>query len=364
MGRTVRQSKSPYATANRRQSAHKQTPAGDTVLYQRRQQNQSAGTLTPEMELVASSVTERIIPELQGQIVQAIQSMQKSPANSSTPDSVDQSSLDTGINATNTNLQNMVGANISPVNSFNDDLGMHVSQQVRDKIINGEYVELDSLLNNSNNDQTKTIVVDNNGNINVKQKPEKRITEIGTWVDAFLIYTSIYTAAHPDSTQGLLKYMFNVKLGASRCIHMGWKKYDQQFRLKRARNPTMAWGTVDMELWLLYISQGQTPVSDNQVAVGKCFTYNNKGRCGRTSCRYLHRCLKCGGPHAAFACTLLKTNYNYQVERKSGKFPDGNFRGNFQKEGYGQTSGFRFRSAKHTAARAANSVEGSRQYAD
>ena len=247
MGRTVRQSKSPYATANRRQSAHKQTPAGDTVLYQRRQQNQSAGTLTPEMELVASSVTERIIPELQGQIVQAIQSMQKSPANSSTPDSVDQSSLDTGINATNTNLQNMVGANISPVNSFNDDLGMHVSQQVRDKIINGEYVELDSLLNNSNNDQTKTIVVDNNGNINVKQKPEKRITEIGTWVDAFLIYTSIYTAAHPDSTQGLLKYMFNVKLGASRCIHMGWKKYDQQFRLKRARNPTMAWGTVDME---------------------------------------------------------------------------------------------------------------------
>jgi hypothetical protein len=42
------------------------------------------------------------------------------------------------------------------------------------------------------NDQSRTIVIDNNANLNLKQKSGKKIT----WIDAFLIYTSIYTAAH------------------------------------------------------------------------------------------------------------------------------------------------------------------------
>ena len=97
-----------------------------------------------------------------------------------------------GINHTNINLSTNEGSNIAPVTSFSDDLGTNVSQQLRDKIINGEYVELESLLSNSHNDQSRTIVIDNNANLNLKQKSGKKIT----WIDAFLIYTSIYTAAH------------------------------------------------------------------------------------------------------------------------------------------------------------------------
>ena len=83
-------------------------------------------------------------------------------------------------------------------------MGTNVSQQLRDKIINGEYLELEFLLSNSHNDQSRTIVIDNNDNLNLKQKSGKKITDIGTWIHAFVIYTSIYTAAHPSSTQGLL----------------------------------------------------------------------------------------------------------------------------------------------------------------
>jgi hypothetical protein len=192
------------------------------------------------------------------------------------------------INRTNTNLSANEGSNIAPVTSFSDDLGTNVSQQLRDKIINVEYVELESLLSNSHNDQSRTIVIDNNGNLNLKQKSGKKITDIGTWIDAFLIYTSIYMAAHPSSTQGLLKYMSNFKLGANGCFGLSWLSYDQQFRLKKAKNVYLAWRAVDMELWLLYMTQGQTPATDN-ISLGKCFTYN-KGGCGRPTCRYLHKC--------------------------------------------------------------------------
>jgi hypothetical protein len=42
-----------------------------------------------------------------------------------------------GINHTNTNLSTNERSNIAP--SFSDDLGTNASQQLRDKIINGDY---------------------------------------------------------------------------------------------------------------------------------------------------------------------------------------------------------------------------------
>ena len=86
----------------------------------------------------------------------------------SSPDNIQQP-MPSDINRTNTNLSANEGSNIAPVTSFSDDLGTNVSQQLRDKIINVEYVELESLLSNSHNDQSRTIVIDNNGNLNLKR---------------------------------------------------------------------------------------------------------------------------------------------------------------------------------------------------
>jgi hypothetical protein len=49
----------------------------------------------------------------------------------------------------------------------------------------------------------------------------KKITDICIWTDAFLTFSSIYLNAHPNSAQGLLKCMLNIKLGASRSKNLG-----------------------------------------------------------------------------------------------------------------------------------------------
>lgn len=122
---------------------------------------------------------------LQEQITQAIEAMNRSPHVVSTPGNIQQP-MPSGINYTITNLSANEGSNIAPVTSLSDDLGTNVSQQLRDKIINGEYVELEYILSNSDNDQSRTIVIDNNGNHNLKQTSGKKITDIGTWIDAFI----------------------------------------------------------------------------------------------------------------------------------------------------------------------------------
>lgn len=166
-----------------------------------------------------------------------------------------------------------VNDNITPVQSFNEDLGVSVSQQMREKIINGEYVDLETLLVSIHTEQSRAVVIDSSGNLNLKQKVWKKISDLNIWLDAILIYTSIYIKAHPNSANGLLKYIYNVKLRAARCAGFSWINYDQQFRLKRARKPSLSWGNVDMELCLLYISQGIAPPQETPISAGICFLY-------------------------------------------------------------------------------------------
>jgi hypothetical protein len=63
-----------------------------------------------------------------------------------------------------------VNDNITPVQSFNEDLGVSVSQQMREKIINGEYVDLETLLVSIHTEQSRAVVIDSSGNLNLKQK--------------------------------------------------------------------------------------------------------------------------------------------------------------------------------------------------
>jgi len=141
-----------------------------------------------------------------------------------------------------------------------------------------------------------------------------RRSAINTWLDAFLTYISIYISAHPESTQGLLTYMYTVKLGASRSTELGWREYDQQFRLKKSKCPALSWGTVDQELWLLYMQCGPNVPSQSNYGTSttyrKCFEYNNKGKCSLPHCRYLHRCLKCNNPHPAINCRVYNPTQN------------------------------------------------------
>lgn len=54
---------------------------------------------------------------------------------------------------------------------------------------------------------------------------------------------------------GLLKYI-NIKgvgATATRCVGIVWKIYNEEFRMKMAKNASASSGKVDQELWLTYI---------------------------------------------------------------------------------------------------------------
>lgn len=113
----------------------------------------------------------------------------------------------------------------SHVQSYHKDLGHNVSNNLKLKIANGEYVNLGLLVDRNNesdpNDDKKYFSMQG-GNITLssKYKP-KVITDIQVWTDAFLVYASIYVLAHPWSSTALFKYMHTIRLGASRAKALG-----------------------------------------------------------------------------------------------------------------------------------------------
>ena len=83
---------------------------------------------------------------------------------------------------------------------------------------------------------------------------------------------------------------------------MGWKKYDEQFRMRRSMNPLISWADIDTELLLMLF----TP---------KRHTLQQQGGGGRKNTlpttnvlifvaefQYVHRCMKCSGGHHLKSC--------------------------------------------------------------
>ena len=185
-------------------------------------------------------------------------------------------------------------------NSVMFPIGHHVDQSTKQKIICGQFVNLPQLLvrDPTNAQPTSTLTMDSQGNIVSQPKQLAKIGSIERWTDAFLIYASIFLAAHPHRLQQLFKYLHDIRLGAQKSN--GWVIYDEQFRLRMAHNPSQDWGIVDNELWVKYMTptiDRPTPSSPN-----RCFDFNFKGVCSRAQCAYSHRCLKCNGKHSSLSC--------------------------------------------------------------
>lgn len=216
--------------------------------------------------------------------------------------------------------------------SVNDELGMHVAHATKQKIMKGEFVELYSLLDRHQvNDQENKIVL-NNGQLSFKPVNQNKIFDIQTWLDAFFIYMSIYLVAHPDQAQKMLKYMANVKTAASRSHGFGWREYDRQFRIKKARNDCIPWNQIDQELWLLYINSPSSAPGQQSPQRNACFDFNNKGFCMRQYCHYSHTCLKCSGKHPATKChEKYQNNKTFMSQPSSDKPVPHFFRGSWKK---------------------------------
>lgn len=257
---------------------------------------------------------ERSLPSLSGQLQRQADQLVQPRVGHLSPPNNDQLQVPSGIQVIS-NLGNNINVNESSSNMPNtcarasDELISHVSQSNREKITMGQYIDLASLLQNSNSIEATTPqkITVINGELVLQHKPQQKITNLEAWTDAFIIYMSIYCVAHPEKFQSLLKYMNTVRLAAKRCgtNNFGWKNYDEQFRLKMAADPTNKWGDVDVELWLLYINSSRfnhSLGSMNSNPTYKCYAFNYNGYCPKRNCIYSHSCLKCFGAHPLSGC--------------------------------------------------------------
>ena len=273
MGRTHRVSNSPYdrprvnyrkkdsptSKARERQTPHSSgVVSRDDLRSHEVPQNvatSSHDTQDLDHAALASSVAQQIVPELRDYISQSISALGRSPGVMATPDT------DTGTNQIVNQQSNILDEHYnnvisyielnethSPVTSVCDNIGLHVSKQIKGKIIKEEYVELENLLpvslsdSNMQTTRSRHIVMGQEGHLELQSKNLKN--DISTWLDAFITYCSIYLTAHSNCAQDLLKHMFNVILASSMSKGLGWKNYDQPFRMKKSQNPSMSWANV------------------------------------------------------------------------------------------------------------------------
>ncbi len=202
-----------------------------------------------------------------------------------------------------------------------DSLGFHLPQATRDKIFKGEFVEFSGLLKgwDRNGQHDGTLKINKDGLLEM-QRSTNDIKQIGEWMTAFTIFSSVYLEQFPQKHQELLKYMYVIQLAAKR--GQNWIHYDRQFRLRMAKSP-MSWGEIHAELWLLYMNHGTTgedrhstqynphpmarqPPSHTQ-KLGFCWDYNEMGKiCRRQNCKFQHTCFNCGGEHPQAKCRSTK----------------------------------------------------------
>ncbi len=146
------------------------------------------------------------------------------------------------------NQQGHEGQLPTPFISVTHDLDAHVPASIKVKITKSEYINLAFLLEGSldvNREQTFDIRVaglnglggNDTGNIVLRGPgPKRKIDSIETWTDAFIVFIHIFSKAHPTHQSELLAYLRCIGR-AAKYGGIGYKFYDEKFRLAQADNP-------------------------------------------------------------------------------------------------------------------------------
>lgn len=184
-------------------------------------------------------------------------------------------------------------------------LGYHLPVSVKDKIVNGEFVDILSLL-----PSMKEAVRKSDG----KGEEERRRSiprTLNNWIQGFSIFSAILCEKKPHLSVGLFQHLESV-LEAYRSLGgMAWFSYDEMYRQKMAVFPHMRWGDKDVLLWLSLIQyqrqpqpkpyQSQPTQSFQQMRKGVCFAFNEAQCKWLTNCRFKHEFSFCGGTHPLFS---------------------------------------------------------------
>lgn len=204
----------------------------------------------------------------------------------------------------------------------------HVSDKVRRKIVEGEYIKINKLLPTLDDEEDE------------KREHKYKLT-FYQWVKCYRIFMSIRVKAYPNEIQGLLRHGETVQ-----DLHEQGRDcvlYDAKFRRFKEQHPDTKWGqylpqvvdsltklqpdrSIPLQFQNQYRGLGNQQsryhrgmASHNTTAFPPppppptlpspalpspvCFFFNSQQGCSKVSCTFQHRCRGCGGyGHPVWRC--------------------------------------------------------------
>ena len=225
--------------------------------------------------------------------------------------------------------------------TFSDDMEVFVTQKEKMKIWKGRFANLHTFLPQVHGvNQNAQVLLNDKGRV-ITQHEQKEINSIEEWTRAFLNFALTYCERHGDRYRELMIYMKIIHFAADHFVGYGWRTYDIMFRLTMVKNPERAWGSIDHNLWALYVtsptlvksngasyrgtgqnfgmrgkrgnfrpSQRTAPPQTQKTPHGsygaprpRTCRFFNEGLCTfGSTCKFPHKCAKCGAGHPATGC--------------------------------------------------------------
>lgn len=191
-------------------------------------------------------------------------------------------------------------------------LGFHVTEKVRAKIIENQFVDFKYLLPGQRDEPLSLKLNHPNGDASLQlasNSTVKPITTIDKWNTAFANFCFIYQQAHPEAALSLIKFGEDVRLINRFFGFQAASAYDESYRQLKQLQPSLDLGETHTELsnratTLYGFRPNNSPQAhDRPSPRGFCFTYNTHGVfCGKKPCPYRHKCQNCQGPHPKYSC--------------------------------------------------------------
>ena len=219
----------------------------------------------------------------------------------------------------------------------------HVDARLKQRIQNGEYIELETLIPKHRGqmmkeDQRLQQYVSKNGSTYwAPPERESRINGIKKWEQAFRVYAAIYCEKNPTRAVEIWQYIHTINSAA---VSFAWENiyyYDITFRQMMAEKPYRSWEKTYSQLWHAAMCDPLPKNGGNSQHISqnnfgnvtsktgdwrdRCCWRFNRGKCKKWNCPFDHRCTFCGSySHNVKHCVKKNGNGSGSM---GGKFSHG-----------------------------------------
>ena len=89
------------------------------------------------------------------------------------------------------------------------------------------------------------------------QALKKKIGDIQSWTTAFTVYMKIVIDKLPGRAKELVSYLDLIHYAASYHQWLGWLLYDLKSWYEAAKDKSLNWGQIDLQLWMHIVTVNQ-----------------------------------------------------------------------------------------------------------